>query len=164
MVNTPLTLYSHYIFRWLIIFNDDLQKLVNARVIRLKSWLVWGDKIIGDEKKMNFFPADIYLFKVNNRKNRKMCEICSKLIIKTPEQHDGNDVILMSLLLTLNRFHTLFWCFHSWLWTNQCQLGCYNKRSGTYCQIRSNETGKLTRKNLVVIFFTHWENTCLFLS
>ena len=35
-------------------------------------------------------PANIYLFKVNNRKNRKRCEICSKLIIKTPEQrHSG---------------------------------------------------------------------------
>ena len=28
-------------------------------------------------------PADIYMFKVNNRNNRKRCEICSKLTIKT---------------------------------------------------------------------------------
>ena len=27
------------------------------------------------------------------------------------------------LLLTLNRFHTLFWCFHYWSWTSKCQLG-----------------------------------------
>ena len=27
-------------------------------------------------------PANIYLFKVNNRKTRKRCEICSKLILK----------------------------------------------------------------------------------
>ena len=27
-------------------------------------------------------PANIYLFKVNNRNTRKMCEICSKLPIK----------------------------------------------------------------------------------
>ena len=33
------------------------------------------------------FPAGIYLFKVNNRNNRTMCEICSKLTIETPEQH-----------------------------------------------------------------------------
>ena len=25
-------------------------------------------------------------------------------------------IVLVSLLLTLNRFHTLFWCFHCWLW------------------------------------------------
>ena len=24
-------------------------------------------------------------------------------------------VVLVSLLLTLNRYHTLFWCFHCWL-------------------------------------------------
>ena len=31
-------------------------------------------------------PANIYLFKVNNRSTRKKCEICSKLTIKTPER------------------------------------------------------------------------------
>ena len=42
--------------------------------------------------KMNFCspnlydPADIYMFKVNNRNTRTKCEICSKLIIKTPER------------------------------------------------------------------------------
>ena len=30
------------------------------------------------------------------------------------------DAVLKSLLLTLSRFHTLFWCFHSWLWTSKC--------------------------------------------
>ena len=29
--------------------------------------------------------ANTYLFKVNSRNNRKSCEICSKLTIKTPE-------------------------------------------------------------------------------
>ena len=28
-----------------------------------------------------YFPANIYLFKVNNRNTRKRCEICSKLTI-----------------------------------------------------------------------------------
>ena len=32
------------------------------------------------------FPANIYLFKVNNCDTRKRCEICSKLTIKTLEQ------------------------------------------------------------------------------
>ena len=30
--------------------------------------------------------TNIYLFKFNNRNTRKMCEICSKLIIKSPER------------------------------------------------------------------------------
>ena len=31
-------------------------------------------------------PTNIYLHKVNNRNTRKRYEICSKLIIKTPER------------------------------------------------------------------------------
>ena len=31
-------------------------------------------------------PANIYLFKVNNRNTRKTCEMCSKLTMKTPER------------------------------------------------------------------------------
>ena len=33
-------------------------------------------------------PANIYLFKFDNRNIRKMCEICSKLTIKTPGRSD----------------------------------------------------------------------------
>ena len=32
-------------------------------------------------------PANNYLLKVNNRNTRKTCKICSKLTIKTPQQH-----------------------------------------------------------------------------
>ena len=44
----------------------------------------------------------------------KTCEICSKLTIKTSERRQ---------LLTLNRFHTLFWCSYCWLTLTKCQLG-----------------------------------------
>ena len=40
-------------------------------------------------------PAGIYLLEINNRNTRTGCEICSKLT-------------MVSLLLTLNIFHTLF--------------------------------------------------------
>ena len=60
------------------------------------------------------YQPGIYLFKVNKRNTRKICEICSKLTIKT--RHEN------SLYLTLNRFHTLFWCFYCWLWTSKCRL------------------------------------------
>ena len=39
--------------------------------------------------------------------SKSMCKICSKLTIK----------------LTLERFHILFWCFHCWLWMSTCRLG-----------------------------------------
>ena len=38
-------------------------------------------------------PANIYLFKVNNRNGRKSCEICSNLTIKTPERRDQNSLL-----------------------------------------------------------------------
>ena len=50
-------------------------------------------------------PAGIYLLKVNNRDTRPRCEICSKLTRKTPERRQ---LRLVSFLLSLNIFHTLF--------------------------------------------------------
>ena len=46
-------------------------------------------------------------FKVNNGSTRTICE-------KTPQRHQDNstDVVLVSLLLTLLRFHTLLLCFY----------------------------------------------------
>ena len=57
---------------------------------------------------------------------------CSKSTMKTQEtfvkpiqswqkrhQNHAIDVRLLSLLLTLNRFQTFFWCFHCWLWTSK---------------------------------------------
>ena len=64
----------------------------------------------------------IYLFKFKNRNTWKLCEICSKLTIKTPE--DITDVVLMSLLLTLIRFHLFFRCFH-WVTLNRQMLAWY---------------------------------------
>ena len=59
-----------------------------------------------------YYPANIYLLKVNNRNSRKKCEICSKLTIKTPERRSGVFIVnfehilhifLLFLLLTLNK-------------------------------------------------------------
>ena len=63
-------------------------------------WSCYGTKCISRN------PVDIYLLKVNNRNTRTRCEICSKLTRKTPERRHG--VVLVSLLLALNIFHTLF--------------------------------------------------------
>ena len=52
------------------------------------------------------YSANIYLFKVNNRKTRKRWEICSKLTIK--HQNEAIDVVLVVLLLTLDIFYTFF--------------------------------------------------------
>ena len=51
--------------------------------------------------------SGIYMFKVNNRNTRTRCEICLKLTIKTPERRPPG-IVLVSLLLALHIFHTLF--------------------------------------------------------
>ena len=50
---------------------------------------------------LTVFSQPTFTYKVNNGNIRTMCEICSKLTI-----------VVVSLLLTLNRFHKSFWCFH----------------------------------------------------
>ena len=62
------------------------------------------------------YPADNYMFKVNNRNTRTRYEICSKLTMKTPEQchwrrfsvfivnfEHISHLVLAFLLLTLSR-------------------------------------------------------------
>ena len=58
------------------------------------------------------FPS-IYLLKVDNKNIGTRCKICSKLTKKTPEQRQWQicSPVLVSLLLTLNIFHTWFYGF-----------------------------------------------------
>ena len=62
---------------------------------------------------LHYTQAGIYLLKVNNRKNRTRCEICSNLTIKAPERRPRSGVFIVNLehvshlalafvLLTLN--------------------------------------------------------------
>ena len=55
-------------------------------------------------KGLSIHPANIYLFKVNNRNTRKICKICSKLTIKTPERRQWRS----SGVFIINIFHTFF--------------------------------------------------------
>ena len=41
-------------------------------------------------KNMKWNPANVYLFKFNNKNTRKSCKLCLKLIIKTPERRRQN--------------------------------------------------------------------------
>ena len=61
--------------------------------------------MILSQEKSPCYPAGNYMFKVNNRNTRTRCEICSRLTINTH---------LVSLLLTLNIFHTFFLLLTLW--------------------------------------------------
>ena len=59
------------------------------------------------------YPTGIYLSKFNNRNTRTMCEICSKLTIKTTERRSSvvfivnfeqiSHIVLVFLLLALDK-------------------------------------------------------------
>ena len=100
--------------RW-ILFLDEYYKFINW----LHIFLLTGN----EEEKLKLLSAlgiifflGIYLFKVNNRNIRTMCEISSKSIIKTSERRQWcrsgvfivnfehiSRTVLLFLLLTLNK-------------------------------------------------------------
>ena len=96
----------------------------------------------------------IYLCKFNNRNTRIICEICSKLTTT----NDVIDVVLVPLLLTLNRFHTLCWCWNFFKQVNvgweyvsnckQCETWHLNRKGTKY-------TGFFRTGTLLHIFYPH---------
>ena len=68
------------------------------------------------------YMTTFFFFEIMNiqRKHKKRFEICSKLTIKTAERHI--DIILVSLLLTLNILHTFFLGFYCSLRTGKFLL------------------------------------------
>ena len=73
--------------------------------------------------KSNFCPASNYKFNFKNwnTKIKAMCEICSTLTIKTSKRHNWH-LFWCLFMLPLNRFPSLLWCFHSWIWTGKYWL------------------------------------------
>ena len=70
---------------------------------------------------ISWFSVGIYLFKFNTENTRTIHAISSKLT--TERSEDVSDVALVSLLLTLKKCDTFFWCFHRWPSTSKYRLG-----------------------------------------
>ena len=100
---------------------------------------------------------------------------CSKWTTETLEKgdkcaqssqwkHQNNiHVIMMSLLLTLNRFPTLFWCFHCWLWTKKCLWDHLFPRTSAVHSLDHDSNSVqarscLTWYNPVLLFDTPWKH------
>ena len=106
-----------------------------------KYCLIWSefDKMVSYIIFLN--SLNIYLFQVNNSNIRKRCEICSMLIIKTPERRQWrrsgvfivnfkhiSHLFLVFLLLAFLVFLWLLWtvnCSVEWLEVMQDQLTFY---------------------------------------
>ena len=82
-------------------FSASLLRIDSIRNVFLETWNFLEKFFLGKTLDCSFInPANIYSFKINIRSTRKMCEICSKLKITTPE-----------------RRHWRY--FYSWLWTSK---------------------------------------------
>ena len=80
-----LTIFSHLFLMFPLLTLSI--NLFAGKFITLKShYRRYRLKRINYALSQNKFTAYIYLFKVNNRKTRRRCEICSKLTIKTEER------------------------------------------------------------------------------
>ena len=110
------------------------------------------------------FPASNYMFKVSNRNIRKRYKNAKQLWYSDAFRWYGKrpDVFLVSLLLTLNIFHTLFYCFYCYFWAGKCRLGyisiffCYSAVTTTKQRIALEWCGDLTRKDTIVYFLEPW--------
>ena len=71
---------------------------------------LWEKEFCQSNQRVDCNPADIYLFEDNSGNTKTMYEIYLKLTVKTPEWRQY--VILVSWLLTSNRFYM---CFYWWL-------------------------------------------------
>ena len=103
-----------------------------------------------------FYPACIYLLKVNNRKTRTRCKISSKVILKTPERchwrrfsvfivsfEHISHLVLVFLLLTLN-----IGCLYTAWDVSNCNLF-----PGPYFPVFRLNTGKYGLKKLHIWTF-----------
>ena len=79
-------------FTFLLALYDKRCRYVFQTLVCYRSLLLIAFSIVNYE-----LTSNIYLFKINNRKARKKCEICSKLTINTPERR---------------RRRASLWCFY----------------------------------------------------
>ena len=54
-------------------------------------------------------------------------------------REDMADIVLVCILLTLNRFHTFFEYFHSWLGTGKCLQGNFQPNNVFFVHYYLNE-------------------------
>ena len=86
-------------FNWLSGINKSAWMILNQKTMFSKA--LYYEDLSNNSLHLILNPANIYLFKVNNRSTRKRCEICSKLTIKTPERCQWRNCRVMKHEITI---------------------------------------------------------------
>ena len=108
------SLMQNFIFCWAILtkFTDEtiLENLTIFCLFRFFSDFIEYRLIPEND------VAGIYLFEINNGNIKAMCRIYPKLSLKA---RSSSGIFIVNL----DRFHTLPWRFHYWLWRRKHRLG-----------------------------------------
>ena len=112
-ISPILKFYSYGTFITMVLkINEKLLVQTNDKIFTINSVIFLSNCTMNKEQVefefLNCSQDGIYLFKVNNGNTRTMCEICSKLTIKTPER----------------RHRHRFWCLYCELWTDITHCSC----------------------------------------
>ena len=102
LLSNPILALSSYFTDFLLFFSTQCShSLPPYNTRRFSGVFRWY--------KIRTFPANIYLFKVNNRNTSTRCEIYSNLIIKTPGRRHWrrSDVFIVDFEHISNKFQTL---------------------------------------------------------
>ena len=73
----------------------------------------------------------------------------------------NKDIVLVCLLLTLNKFHILFWCFHCWLRTSKGRLWLFKNTSQTSQEKTWDELLFLVKFRIRAVFHRTLLKDCL---
>ena len=92
------------------------------------------------------------MFKVS-KKNPTTLEQCVKYIQSSPER------CVVLLLLTLNIFHSLFYCYYRWIPKNKCRFGLRNRSFKQFVSINCAQKMKFSIKH----FFSNCDQIRSFL-
>ena len=93
---------------------------VSILIISWKRFVITWNVFLGKTlKQCHWCPRRHLLVQSQQWKNEN---IVRNLFKANKSRHLNNNVVLVSLLLALNRFQTLFSCFRCYLWTSKCRL------------------------------------------
>ena len=114
----PVAAFVDYLQHWLTHSMPQISLVTCSFLMFLEGIVVYGMKLVETNciRVLYWLPTWRYLFKIHSRNTRTMCEICSKLIIKTTERRHRrlyivfivnfehiSHIVLVFLLLTLNK-------------------------------------------------------------
>ena len=114
--------FSHNVEKWLKI----LLKYCDVNIARFFKyvWPFFNVMHEGVKQRNSFIKLILYLCFTCYNSTTERVEKDMKYVQSCQQRYhnDASDVVLVSLLLTLNMFFTFFYCFSCLLWTSVCLL------------------------------------------